>query len=52
METLLGVFAILAAAVVFGIVLNPSFWQGFRNSKFWDNQKNIKNSDLIDPEKY
>lgn len=52
METLLGVLAIIAAAVVFGIVLNPYFWQGFRNSKFWDNQKKIKNKDLIDPEKY
>lgn len=52
MENLLGVFAIIAAAVVFGIVLNPYFLQGFRNSKFWDYQKEIKNKDLINPDNY
>ena len=52
METLLGVLAIIAAAAVFGIVLNPYFWQGFRNSKFWDNQKKIENKDLINPDNY
>lgn len=52
MEALLGVLAILVAAFVFGVLLNPYFWQGFRNSKFWDNQKKAENKDLIDPEKY
>ena len=52
METLLGVLAIVAAAVVFGIVLNLYFWQGFRNSKFWDNQKKNENKDLINPDNY
>ena len=52
MEALLGVLAILVAAFVFGGLLNPYFWQGFRNSKFWDNQKKAENKDLIDPEKY
>lgn len=53
METLLGVLAIIAVAVIFGIILNPFFWQGFRNSKFWDEQKkNQKKSgrELIDPD--
>lgn len=53
METLLGVLAIIAAAFGFGVVLNPFFWQGFRNSKFWDEQKkNQKKSgrELIDPD--
>ena len=52
MEALLGVFAIVAAALVFGIVLNPYFWQGFRKSKFWDSQKKIENKDLINPDNY
>lgn len=52
MEALLGVLAIFVAAFVFGVLLNPYFWQGFRNSKFWDNQKKAENKDLIDPEKY
>ncbi len=52
MEALLGVFAIVAAGFVFGIVLNPYFWQGFRNSKFWNNQKRIENKDLINPDNY
>ena len=52
METLLAILAIVASAVVFGIVLNPYFQQGFMNSKFWDNQKKIKNKDLINPDNY
>lgn len=54
METLLGVLAIIVAAVVFSVILNPFFWQGFRNSKFWDEQKRankeIDSKDLIDPD--
>lgn len=57
METLLGVLAIIIAATVFGVVLNPYFWQGFRNTKFWDEQKrssqlrkNVESKDLIDPD--
>lgn len=55
METLLGIVAIIAAAFGFGVVLNPFFWQGFRNSKFWDEQKRISkdvnSKNLIDPDK-
>lgn len=54
METLLGIFAIIGAAVIFGIILNPFFWQGFRNSKFWDEQKKNQQKsgqDLINPDK-
>ena len=29
MKTFLGVFSILAAVLVFGIILNPYFWKGF-----------------------
>lgn len=54
METLLGVLAIIIAAVAFSVILNPFFWQGFRNSKFWDEQKraskNIDSKNLIDPD--
>lgn len=53
METLLGIIAIIGAAIIFGIILNPFFWQGFRNSKFWDEQKKVSKTDeknLIDPD--
>ena len=54
MEALLGILAIIGAAAIFGVILNPFFWQGFRNSKFWDEQKraskNIDNKNLIDPD--
>ena len=54
METLLGIFAIIGAAAIFGVILNPFFWQGFRNSKFWDEQKrtskDIDSRDLTDPD--
>lgn len=54
METLLGILAIIAAAAIFGVVLNPYFWQGFRNSKYWDEQKrakkNANSKNLIDPD--
>ena len=52
METLLGILAILIAAFVFSVVLNPYFWQGFRNSRFWDEQKKAQNKtkDLINPD--
>lgn len=54
METLLGVLAIIITATVFGIILNPFFWQGFRNTKFWDEQKrsrkNVEGKNLIDPD--
>jgi len=53
METLLGILAIVGAATIFGVILNPFFWQGFRNSKFWDEQKKTSKSDnknLIDPD--
>lgn len=54
METLLGILAIVIAGVVFGIIVNPFFWQGLRNTKFWDEQKrikkNIKGNNLIDPD--
>lgn len=54
METLLGILAIIVAATIFGVILNPFFWQGFRNSKFWDEQKrankDINSKDLIDPD--
>lgn len=53
METVLGVLVIIIAAAIFGVVLNPYFWQGFRNTKFWDEQKrsrrDISNKNLIDP---
>lgn len=56
METLLCILAIIIAAAVFGIILNPFFWQGFRNSKFWDEQRrtrnNIKSKNLIDPDEF
>lgn len=53
MEALLGIIAIIGAATIFGIILNPFFWQGFRNSKFWDEQKKVSKTDeknLIDPD--
>lgn len=53
METLLGILAIVGAATIFGVILNPFFWQGFRNSKFWDEQKKISKTadkNLIDPD--
>lgn len=53
MEALLGIIAIIGAATIFGIILNPFFWQGFRNSKFWDEQKKASKTDeknLIDPD--
>lgn len=54
METLLGVLGIIIAAAIFGVILNPYFWQGFRNTKFWDEQKrakkNVESKDLIDPD--
>lgn len=54
MEAVLGVLVIIIAAVIFGVVLNPYFWQGFRNTKFWDEQrrskKNVESKDLIDPD--
>lgn len=53
METALGVLVIIITAAIFGVVLNPYFWQGFRNTKFWDEQKrsrrDISNKNLIDP---
>lgn len=54
METILGVLVIIIAAAIFGVVLNPYFWQGFRNTKFWDEQrrskKDVDSKDLIDPD--
>lgn len=54
MEAVLGVLVIIIAAAIFGVVLNPYFWQGFRNTKFWDEQrrskKNVESKDLIDPD--
>lgn len=54
LETLIGVLAIILAAVIFGVVLNPYFWQGFRNSKYWDeyrhSKKNIDSKELINPD--
>ncbi len=54
MEALLGILAIITAAAIFGVILNPFFWQGFRNSKYWDEQKRAKKNadskDLIDPD--
>lgn len=54
MEALLGILAIIGAATIFGVILNPFFWQGFRNSKFWDEQKraskDIDSKNLIDPD--
>lgn len=52
MEALLGIIAIIGAATIFGVILNPFFWQGFRNSKFWDEQKKCKTDkkNLIDPD--
>lgn len=54
MEALLGIIAIIGAATIFGVILNPFFWQGFRNSKFWDEQKrankDIDSKNLIDPD--
>ena len=50
-ETLIGVLAIIGVAFIFGVVLNPFFWQGLRNSKFWDEQKQVNAQDLINPDK-
>lgn len=54
MEALIGILAIFLAAFIFGVFLNPYFWQGFRNSKYWDEQKRAKkdvdSKDLIDPD--
>ena len=50
METLIGVLVIFLAAFIFAVVLNPFFWQGFRNSKFWDEQKKNESKDLINPD--
>lgn len=38
METLLGCLAIAGAAFMFGVVLNPFFWEGVRNRKFRNEQ--------------
>lgn len=53
MEALLGILAIIGAATIFGIILNPFFWQGFRNSKFWDEQMKaeVRNSKFWDEQK-
>ncbi len=54
-ETILFLLALAVAFIVFVIVLNPYFWQGFRNAKFIDELKNEqrKNSkheiNLIEP---
>lgn len=54
MEAFIGILAIFLAAFIFGVLLNPYFWQGFRNSKYWDEQKRAKkdvdSKDLIDPD--
>ena len=41
-ETILFLLALAVAFIVFVIVLNPYFWQGFRNAKFIDELKNEK----------
>ena len=33
------------AFVVFVIVLNPYFWQGFRNAKYWDDLKHKRKNE-------
>ena len=52
-EILVAMLAIFGAAFGFGVLLNPFFWQGLRNSKYWDERKkNASNSrDLADPDK-
>lgn len=35
-EVIYGVLFIFGIAAVFGIILNPYFWQSFRNAKYWD----------------
>lgn len=35
-ETIIFLIVLGIAFVVFVIVLNPYFWQGFRNAKYWD----------------
>lgn len=51
-ETLLGCLAIIAASFIFAVAFNPYFWQGLRNSKYWDEQKKAKSDsrDLADPD--
>lgn len=34
-----------AAFIVFVVILNPLFWQGFRNSKYIDSLKESKKDD-------
>lgn len=47
METLLGCLAIIGAAFMFGVVLNPFFWEGVRNRKFRDEQKKANTKNLV-----
>lgn len=35
-ETIIFLIVLGIAFVVFVIVLNPYFWQGFRNAKYWE----------------
>ena len=41
-ETIIFLIVLGIAFVVFVIVLNPYFWQGFRNAKYWDDLKEHK----------
>jgi len=49
-ETIIFLVVLGIAFVVFVIVLNPFFWQGFRNAKFWDEQKKRKDTSNEDVE--
>lgn len=40
-ETIIFLIVLGIAFVVFVIVLNPYFWQGFRNAKYWDELKDV-----------
>ena len=41
MELVIGCLLITFVGIVFGVVLNPYFWQGIRNSKWFDKNEDI-----------
>lgn len=44
-EILIFLVFLAAAFIVFVVILNPMFWQGFRNSKYIDSLKESKHED-------
>lgn len=47
MEFILTSIGIILAAAAYGVIFNPFFWQGFRNTKYWDE---MKHDNWVDPD--